>query len=341
MYYYLLIFLTLIYLFWKIRSNPITKLNEAVLKQDVHKLREILHDGIDPDIHQNDGLTLLCRAICLKNYDIVKLLIDYGADVNWALRKKLSIDFLLNSIDLNCPEITALLINQGAEKGIHYFSFMGFNKKITEVLISNPEMISLEVNGGKNVLHYAVLGGHEKTIQLLVNHGADVNKGNDFTALHQAIKCNNSKLVEILLKHKADHRNITYGLIYAINLRSLKILELLVANGADVNRVFQSGDFPLLAAVKSRDFHIVMFLLEHGANINQKSHFPDSKTVLHIAVSQNSLLMVDLLIHCGANINAFSALGSSPLGLIEGKMNYEKMEKFLIKYGAKSYDSDD
>lgn len=340
-YYYLLIFLTLTYLFWKIQSNPITKLSQAVLNQDIHQLKKVLHHGIDPDVQQSDGLTLLYKAIQLKNHDVIKLLIDSGADVNWGLKKKLGIDFLLLAIDLNCLETATLLIAQGAEQGIHYFSFTGNDQEIAEMLILNPEMISLELNGGRNPLHYAILGDRKKTVQLLIDHGIDINKGINLTSLHQAIKCCNYELVETLLKHKANYENINNGLIYAINIENLKILQLLVANGANINKIFQDGDFPLLAAVKRGNLYIVIFLLEHGVDINQKSPFPDSRTALHIAVSQNNILMVDLLIHYGASINTFYFLCPSPLGLIEGKMNYEEMEKLLTQYGAESYGSDD
>jgi ankyrin len=93
---------------------------------------------------------------------------------------------------------------------------------------------------GAQPLHYAVFNGDADSVELLLEHGADVNAiaGNGWTPLHIACASGREALVDLLLE-----------------------------NGADVNAMTEAGDSPLVLATRYGDADIVEDLLSHGASI--------------------------------------------------------------------------
>jgi ankyrin repeat protein len=212
---------------------------------------------------------------------------------------------------------------------------MGDENSVNQLLLSHPGMISLDRNGGKTALHYAVLGGHKKIINLLMQSGADINHSSITigTPLHLAIKRNNLDILEYLFNYEIGQDHINTGLSYAVNQSNLKIIELLLAKGANINQSTFNLDSPLYLATQSGNLDIVSFLLKNGAKVNQRS-FLRGDTALHAATFKNDISIAELLIHYGADVNSISYFGSTPLGLVHERIAYKKIEKLLLQYGA-------
>ena len=98
--------------------------------------------------------------------------------------------------------------------------------------------------------------------------------------------------------------------------------------------IFQTdkNGFSLLhLAVKANQIDIVLFLLEHGAEINARCK--RGTTPLHVAVDFNNVEIINILAEHGANIDAKSNLWQTPLLLAVNK-GQPNVAKLLIEHGA-------
>lgn len=80
---------------------------------------------------------------------------------------------------------------------------------VLSLLAQNPELISARDSDGSTPLHCATWKGHERLVQVLLEHGADVNATNNndhwgTTPLHAAAHGNQRAIAELLIKHGAD-----------------------------------------------------------------------------------------------------------------------------------------
>lgn len=115
-----------------------------------------------------------------------------------------------------------------------------------------------------------------RQIQSLLDQGADINnsgvKDNDKRPLYQAACYGTAELVRYLLAHGAD---ITLGInplrnacLYQKGENALEVAKVLVEYGAEVRNDVR----PLISAVQhGGPFKLVKFLLEQGADPNEKS----------------------------------------------------------------------
>ncbi len=103
-------------------------------------------------------------------------------------------------------------------------------------------------------------------------------------------------------------------------------IDLLLANGANINLVKKDGTTPLmLAAAKSDNLQLVQTLLKMGANVNDQSE--TGLTALSYAVNQGNEDVVDALLSEGADIHT----GRNPLLIAVRSNEFRMVEIFLAK----------
>ena len=120
------------------------------------------------------------------------------------------------------------------------------------------------------------------------------------------------------------------GLMIAAWNGDLPMMELLVARGADVNKVNALGEQALMHAAWRGNAGAIKWLLAKGARINRD---PMNWSALHYAVFAGHDKAAALLLDHGADINARSTNGSSVLmmAVYEG---HEALVKQLLARGA-------
>jgi len=97
--------------------------------------------------------------------------------------------------------------------------------------------------------------------------------------------------------------------------------------------MFANKDSKLFKAIDKGNFKKVEELLLSGANVNARDKQRDDCTPLHVAVSSCDLSSMETLISCGANINAVSNHGYTPLMAACIKGLY-RLIKLLVDNGA-------
>lgn len=117
---------------------------------------------------------------------------------------------------------------------------------------------------------------------------------------------------------------------------AMRVVELLVALGADVNhRISDADSAPLLrAAHASRDV-LARWLVAHGASIEERDPTDDA-SMLHCAAAGGLLWLVDLCLAQGADPNARTLEGATPLHVAAAAGNPSIVAALLAKGADKT-----
>lgn len=223
---------------------------------DLLKVRELINCGADVNARNNYETTPLLMAAegdfmldKLNNIEIIKLLLDKGADVN--MSDKAGYVALNHYTRINgSKEIIEILLDRGSDTkyAVFYLGLDGGHSynlcMLTNddyivdnmpLIVSRGSDINYQSSSGRTALHVAAECGYKESVQTFISLGADANKVDEKgrTALHLA---SNVDAANILLKGGADvNKKDTYGntpLVYAFEMRRKEVIKLLIANGA-------------------------------------------------------------------------------------------------------------
>mgnify|MGYP000418242874 CR=1 FL=1 len=224
---------------WKVVSNPIYKLADAVESGDLDTVKSLMQQGINPDICHNGRATPLYLAAQHGELQIAELLVESGADINNGLNTHQGWNPLLAAAVNKHPEIVEFLKDKGAKEGLHYFAYCGNNSQVKSRL-NQGKPIANTRNWGLSPLLLAALNKQKSTIELLLAHGADINSldCSANTPLCCAVEQGDLDMIDFLLEQGANinaegvHRT---PLKLAVFLNQLVTVEHLIEKGADVN----------------------------------------------------------------------------------------------------------
>ncbi|CAH0391561.1 unnamed protein product [Bemisia tabaci] len=158
----------------------------------------------------------------------------------------------------------------------------------------------------------------------------------DYTKLHEAAGAGDIKTVNSLLQRKVDVnaktlRNET-PLHYAAQRGHMQVVKALIANNANLEDTTDEYFTPLHLALQQSHFEVSDFLIKNGANVKACDNL--NWTPLHnVCYNGFSLPIVQALIQKGADINARTSDGRSPLHLAS-EQNYTEILSYLIENGA-------
>lgn len=158
---------------------------------------------------------------------------------------------------------------------------------------------------GWTALHDAAWNGHVGVIDLLLEHGADIECSTRYgwTALLFAVWNGYTNAVQALINRNAtiDVRNV-YGWtpLHAASIKGYEeIARLLLDHGADIEAETSYGWTPLYAAVPEERINTLTLLLRRGANIDANNSV--AGTALHRAARAGKEEPVRTLLQYGAN----------------------------------------
>jgi ankyrin repeat protein len=146
-----------------------------------------------------------------------------------------------------------------------------------------------------------------------------------------------TRVLQFLIAHGADVNaappNGTTPLMIAVQNGNLDSAAALLEHGAHVNAHTDMGDTALSDAAYGGDPKLVRLLLEHGAKVNgYKDRDVNGETPLMRAI--HLPWIVSLLLDHGASVNGiYKDTGESPLTRAAGMLN-DKVVRALIAHGA-------
>jgi len=277
-------------------SKPAKSLHEAAAEGDSQQVKALIAEGVNVNGGDGRDNPPLCRAVKAGSMDVVKLLVEAGADVNAGNWPPLCV-----AVDEDNVPIAKYLIEKGA---------------------------NIDIPEGWTALQQAPYANASslEMIKLLIAKGGDVNAG-PYTALHGAVDKNRLDMIELLLEKGADinaigKRGMT-PLCLAARYCTPKTIGLLIARGANPNIADEGGFLPLHWAAVNGDKDMLDLLLSKGDYANS----------IHVAAYKGNLNQVTSRMEDGTGVNVKGEAGWTPLHWA-GLANSSEMAAFLITKGA-------
>lgn len=308
---------------------------------NVVMLKKLIDKGVDIDAQSRYFGKPLRGAAFGGHRDAVLLLLDSGADAN---AHSAHIYFNWRSTVLNSHESTAL---QAAALAGH--------EHVARLLLEPKYLVSASGMEYERAILYAARGGHLSLVRFLMNkakimqpeqlqqwillkaccygHEPIARMMLDLgTSLNDLYKWDGSKWDGKQLDGSVDESPLEVAATYNFH----KIVQLLLARGADPNKGGEFGDLPLCSAVQGDHERVAQMLLDHGADINAGRF----NSPLEGAVKRGSLHMVRFLLERGAALNT-KWRKSETLLAAAAYRGHEPMVRLLVKFGASVDGSDE
>ncbi|MFI4937018.1 MAG: ankyrin repeat domain-containing protein [Candidatus Berkiellales bacterium] len=296
------------------------KLLKAAKMGDLEQLKAVIADGVnvnsssfEPKLKENP----LYHAVVRKQFEAVKILVQHGADVNFADSKS---SVLYVAVETGRPDIVKYLLENGAtyyiNQQVSYFNSRDLplalaahdgNVEIAKILVDHGADVNAKggLFGRSIALIYAAAKAHIPMMKFLIDHGSEVNTfnhsdDNPLLFLDAYLKTTPPQRYNSLLMEAS----VSSPLYCA--LKNKDAIKLLLDSGAN-----DLGWSPLHKAVITQDAAAAEALLSSDnnlVNVKDKIGF----TPMHLALLADDNSYLELLANHGADPN----LTQTPLSLL-------------------------
>jgi len=298
------------------------QLFDAISSQDLAKVKKLIELGVDVNSRNENEQTALMCASQSGDINIVKYLVEHGADIHFNNGKDTALSCALEH-DNNA--IANHLI--GLHAGISFYN-------ITKHRIKHGASIDIVDDRMGTVLRQASKRGDIAIVKYLIGHGSDSTAIDDcgVPLIEYAALNGNKEVVEYLLQKGVDVSN-NNTLSYAIRHDWIDVVEQLLKKGANLKsfekrNAFQRINSPIREAIISNNIEMVSLLLDNGVDVNTSCN---NETLLSVAVEDSKYLdILNFLIKKGAKPNMNE---SNSLIVAVQNYNYDAV-KVLIKNGS-------
>lgn len=289
----------------KVVLNPFTK-----ERNKLEFIKMLLKEKADVNLRDKEDKTIYIISKERSLNNISKLLLEFGAKEEiYSLDPGGLVQALMNKE----YEQAKIMIKNGVEVNFISGEFSPLmcsikNVEIMKLLLEKGADVNLANKMNMTALTMAVMYNKADAVKLLIENNADVNVVstlNDQTPLMFALQNKNNAIIKMLKEKVADiNAKDSYGntaLLQAITIDSVNMKEIkyLIANTNQINEFNDLGMSPLFKAVGLDHIELVKYLLENGADINQKNY--KGVDVLTIArKTKNNPEMIKLLQEYGA-----------------------------------------
>ncbi|CUS15646.1 unnamed protein product [Tuber aestivum] len=351
--------------------SGMTPLHAACQNGNVEIFRQLVEKGANVKAQDETGETPLHKALRRADPppELIEELIQHGADVNGQDRQSQAP--LYEAAELGSSAAVSILLRLGAnvndddETGttaLHIAAASG-HCGVVSLLIENGADLNAKDHKGKTALAWATQNGRGEVVSYLLEKQTSQDPEKSYlvaadsqgrTALHRAAAKGYTEIVTKLL----DAGNPSFGptqlegnslaatpLHPAVFGGHVKVVELLVERGSDINAPNRNGQTPLELAVtqwgvcyESRweamhDCIMAMIKSHPQAAVNNWKLF-------RTAIYNNSVDVVTSVLDQGIDPNALDEHGWSPLAIAEQMLNSRAIEdvvEILKARGAREF----
>ncbi len=180
--------------------------------------------------------------------------------------------------------------------------------------------------------------GDLSRLQQLMKQGESVNAVSASGTALTAAAANGQRDVMLALLRAGANPNLGVAEGQSSPLHQLAVagdvpaLRVLIAAGANLEHRDAEGLTPVAVAVRGGSLPTINALIQAGANVNAVM---DGRSLLMQAVELNSLLMAQILIRAGADVNFHSQAGLTALTIARDRQLGD-LEMLLVQSGARS-----
>ncbi|XP_053670468.1 uncharacterized protein LOC128720798 [Anopheles nili] len=286
--------------------------------------------------HENELLPVLCSDdidVDSESHRLVKRTIKYG---NFEALK-----FLVDTrqaklcfVDKQKNTVLHLCAKYGRLEMLHYL----FDNH--QAVIMDGDLLNRRNVNSKTVLHLAVQNRQTAMVTLLLAQGVDPSPADDTgrSAYEWAVQQNSMGIMKAFVKHNPSQRSFlstaggnsaSHPLTIAIEQRNVRVLKFLLRNGCSLT----GESLCLMKAVYTRSLELVRFIVEQCKAVVQYRD-PYDSTALHVAIAIECNEIAAYLIESGADINAISKFGDTPLHIAARHGNIVAARMLLLKYAT-------
>lgn len=336
------------------REDPIqqehkglTPLMVAAGMGDLTKLRALLAQ--DPEVNEKsrNGMTALYFAVEGGRPEAARMLLDHGAD--WNVQRIVNPDLdrepLVAAVAARGDiAIATMLLEHGADLrqhnarrcGIVFNAIMSGHVEFVRWLQGRKSETYWHCETGRTALMQAVLQESEPLVKLLAEQ-PEVNTQDQHgtTALHLAVGKMHVRLVQLLLAAGADAKKRDSAgqspLLFCRAHQDRIIMDMLLAAGASLEQTDNQGRTLLSYVVAKGNHPLLTALKETGADLYAKD--AEGNSLLVAGVMSNSTDVIGELLAYGLTMESRNKFGQTPF-MVAAREGKSDMVKYLAQNGA-------
>ncbi|KAL6631669.1 ankyrin repeat-containing domain protein [Neocallimastix sp. 'constans'] len=336
-------------------------IEKLINNNKINILKLLIPQYVDINNEDKNGDTSLIYAIKYQNYEIIKYLMENGADIN-IVNKKIKIIYPLindnnyhllkylieNNLDINKKDQYGRTLLNYAISSKNYsmmyyliqcqadFCCVDNKVEILDLILYDNKIDLLNIiisNFNIDEMLKDVIDKNRTDLLKLIIETTSynyINNKNSHRILIYAIKKRNINIIKYLINYWVDTKGVYYKLIEEIIYDGkLDILKFLMAHNIKIELKGQGSISQLIYSI-DRNEKIENCLIECGAN----TYISNNKIeVLDLIINKNSFNLVKILFPNYLDINITDHNGNTPL-IHAIKNGNEQITKYLIDNGA-------
>lgn len=249
--------------------NKGSPLAYAAGENHIEIMQYLLDKGANPKKRAYSGATAYGCAIATGNVEILKLLVAHGVKI------RIDDDLAYNAGESGSLELVKYLSSKGVDFSTPKAACGaagGGSVEVVGYLMSKGVNFDVKARDGRVPVIHAARSGKLPVLKLIVEKGVDIDRTDfdDATALHAAADMSDFSAVEYLLANGAktsvvDVRGWTPLHTVAGFSGDIKIADILISHGIDVNAKDHEGQTALDHAEQWDKHELAIFLRDHCA----------------------------------------------------------------------------